>query len=106
MNQSVRGLEPIGADVASGAFGDMLQTQFADWGLTEAERSVALLGIKGYSIAEIARLRDTREGTVKAQNAAIYRKAGVTGRLQLLSLFIDDLMDENLIATAVTAPGE
>ena len=32
------------------------------------------------------------EGTVKAQTAAIYRKAGVSGRPQLLSLFIDDLM--------------
>ena len=32
------------------------------------------------------------ESTVKAQTAAIYRKAGVTGRPQLLSLFIEDLM--------------
>jgi len=39
-------------------------------------------------------LRETSEGTVKAQTNAIYRKAQVTGRPQLLSLFIDDLMDE------------
>jgi len=37
-------------------------------------------------------LRSTSEGTVKAQTNAIYRKAGVTGRPQLLSLFIEDLM--------------
>jgi len=34
------------------------------------------------------------EGTVKAQTNAIYRKAGVSGRPQLLSLFIEDLMDD------------
>jgi DNA-binding NarL/FixJ family response regulator len=44
------------------------------------------------SIAEIAQIRATREGTIKAQCAAIYRKAGVSGRAQLLSLFIEDLM--------------
>jgi hypothetical protein len=32
---------------------------------------------------------------VKAQTNAIYRKAGVTGRSQLLSLFIDDLMSDS-----------
>ena len=50
---------------------------------------MALFAIKGMSTAEIARLRTTSEGTVKAQTAAIYRKAGVSGRPQLLSLFIE-----------------
>ena len=44
------------------------------------------------STGEIAVLRSTSEGTVKAQTNAIYRKAEVSGRSQLLSLFIDDLM--------------
>jgi DNA-binding CsgD family transcriptional regulator len=44
------------------------------------------------STQEIAELRQTSEGTVKAQTNAIYRKAGVSGRPQLLSLFIDELM--------------
>ena len=77
---------------ASGAFMDLLEERFAAWGLTPAERDVALFAIKGMSTPEIARLRSTSEGTVKAQTAAIYRKAGVTGRPQLLSLFIEDLM--------------
>lgn len=77
---------------ASGAFMDLLEERFASWGLTPAERDVALFAIKGMSTAEIARLRGTSEGTVKAQTAAIYRKARVTGRPQLLSVFIDDLM--------------
>ena len=80
---------------ASGAFMDLLAERFADWGLTPAERDVALFAIKGMSTAEIAALRATSEGTVKAQTHAIYRKAGVTGRPQLLSLFIDDLMRDD-----------
>ncbi len=77
---------------ASGAFMALLVERFAEWGLTPAERDVALFAIKGMSTGEIAALRATSEGTVKAQTNAIYRKAGVTGRAQLLSLFIDDLM--------------
>ncbi|MDZ4134876.1 MAG: LuxR C-terminal-related transcriptional regulator, partial [Paracoccaceae bacterium] len=76
---------------ASGVFMDLLAERFADWGLTPAESDVALFAIKGLSLAEIAALRSTSEGTVKAQTNAIYRKAGVSGRSQLLSLFIEDL---------------
>ena len=83
---------------ASGAFADLLEDYFETWALTPSERDVALLAIKGLSIAEIAGLRETKEGTIKAQCNAIYRKAGVTGRPQLLSLFIEELMGEGLVA--------
>ena len=78
--------------LASGAFMDVLEERFTKWELTPAERDVALFAVKGMSTHEIAGLRDVSEGTIKAQTNAIYRKAGVTGRTQLLSLFIDDLM--------------
>lgn len=77
---------------ASGAFMLLLAERFEEWGLTPAEKDVALFAIKGMSTGEISVLRNTSEGTVKAQTNAIYRKAGVSGRSQLLSLFIDDLM--------------
>jgi DNA-binding CsgD family transcriptional regulator len=80
--------------LASGAFMDVLQERFAEWELTPAERDVALFSIKGLSTSDIAGLRNTSEGTVKAQTNAIYRKAGVSGRPQLLSLFIDELMTD------------
>lgn len=82
---------------ASGAFMELMAERFDEWGLTPAERDVALFAIKGMSTAEIAALRQTSEGTVKAQTAAIYRKAGVNGRPQLVSLFVEDLMHEELI---------
>nr|WP_272490819.1 LuxR C-terminal-related transcriptional regulator [Mesobacterium pallidum] len=92
--------------VASGAFMDLLEDHFTDWGLTAAERDVALFMIKGLSIAEIAALRATSPGTVKAQNNAIYRKAGVSGRAQLLSLFIDDLIADALPGIELPAVNE
>lgn len=79
---------------ASVAFNDLLEGRFTEWGLTRSERDVAWFTIKGLSIAEVARLRGTSEGTVKAHSNAIYRKAGVSGRTQLLSLFLEDLMGE------------
>jgi DNA-binding CsgD family transcriptional regulator len=91
---------------ASGAFADLLQEKFAEWGLTASERDVALFAIKGMSTADIAGLRSTSEGTVKAQTNAIYRKAGVSGRSQLLSLFIDDLMrDDGAVRIAANSKG-
>lgn len=80
---------------ASSAFVDLMQEKFREWELTPAERDVALFAIKGMSTQEIAVLRATSEGTVKAQTNAIYRKAGVSGRSQLLSVFIEDLMRDD-----------
>ena len=89
--------------VASGAFSEVMEARFKDWALTSAEREIAILAIKGFSIAEMADLRETKQGTVKAQCAAVYKKADVTGRLQLLSVFLDDLMAEDLVASAKQA---
>jgi DNA-binding CsgD family transcriptional regulator len=90
---------------ASTAFMEVLEERFSEWGLTPAERDVALFAIKGLSTQEIASMRSTSEGTVKAQTNAIYRKAGVSGRPQLLSLFIDDLMDDTAPEPAVRLTG-
>ena len=83
--------------VASGAFTEVLDARFHEWNLTSAERQVAILALKGFSITEMADLRDTKQGTIKAQCAAVYRKADVAGRLQLLSIFLDDLLAEDLM---------
>ncbi|MGL4322047.1 MAG: helix-turn-helix transcriptional regulator [Paracoccaceae bacterium] len=78
--------------VASGAFQQVMEQNFDDWGLTPAERDVALLSIKGVPIAEIARLRNTREGTIKAQSTAIYRKVGVSNRAELIAVMVEELI--------------
>lgn len=83
--------------VASSEFAALIEAQFLRWKLSPAECDVAMLAIKGLSMAEIATLRQTKEGTIKAQCAAVYRKAGVSGRLQLLSYFIEDLLADPLL---------
>lgn len=87
-------------DIASGAFATVLENRFNEWKLTSAERDIAILALKGFSIAEMAGLRDIKEGTVKAQCAALYRKADVSGRVQLLSVFLDDLLADGLVDAA------
>lgn len=77
---------------ASGEFQQLMADSFEAWELTNSERDVATLAVKGLSIAEIASVRQTREGTIKAQLNAIYRKAGVTGRSQLISVFVEELL--------------
>jgi DNA-binding CsgD family transcriptional regulator len=67
---------------------------------------VAAFTIKGFTIAEIAALRGSAEGTVKTHLNAIYRKAGVQGRGQLVSLLIEELLGGPLLRPEVaTASG-
>lgn len=79
---------------ATGALSGNIDEQFGQWGLTPAERDVGWLLVKGFAISEIANLRGTSEGTIKSQSNAIYRKAGVSGRAQLLASFVEDLLFE------------
>ena len=79
--------------MAKGAFGEIVQARMQDWGLTASEREVALFAIKGLDTASIAGVRGSAVGTVKAQLTSVYRKAQVSGRAQLISLFVDELVD-------------
>ncbi len=87
--------------VASGALNEVMQGHFNSWGLTAAEADVAAFTIKGFSIAEIAQMRGSADGTVKSQLNAIYRKSGLGGRGQLVSLLIEDLLGAPLEPRAV-----
>lgn len=82
-----------------GAFFELINNHFEQWKLTPAEREVAFLAIKGFDIAEIARLRNAAPGTVRAQLSNVYRKSGVTNRTELLSVFIDELLVEDFTGT-------
>ncbi|MBC2836546.1 helix-turn-helix transcriptional regulator [Gemmobacter straminiformis] len=79
-------------DVVGGVLNDTIIAYFRQWSLTSAEQDVAMFTVKGCSIGEIASLRHTAEGTVKTHLNSIYRKAGVQGRSQLMSVLIEDLM--------------
>ena len=79
-------------ELAAGEFGTVVENQFAEWRLTEAERDVGMLALKGLDVSEIAEMRGRAKGTVRAQLASIYAKAGVAGHPQLVSLFVEELM--------------
>jgi DNA-binding CsgD family transcriptional regulator len=78
-------------DVLQG-LGAAIDRQFDKWGLTPAERDVALLQLKGLRHKQIAELRATSERTVRQQALAIYRKAGLSGRTDLAAFFLEDLL--------------
>ncbi len=77
---------------ASGELLKIISQKFDEWKLSESEREIALLLIKGLSVNEIAQIRNTRPGTIKSQSNAIYRKAGLRGRSELVAYFVEDLL--------------
>jgi DNA-binding CsgD family transcriptional regulator len=74
------------------AFFSKIEEQFQKWGLTAAEKEVALFLVKGLSTSEIANIRDKSEKTISNQSSAIYKKADVTGRHELAALFFEMLL--------------
>lgn len=78
--------------VAGGALAEHIHLRFQQWRLTSAEADVALFALKGFQIAEIARLRNSALGTVRSQLSQVYAKAGVTTQSMLLALFFDELL--------------
>ncbi|OYW58043.1 MAG: LuxR family transcriptional regulator [Rhodobacterales bacterium 32-66-7] len=89
--------------VASGALADVIRAQFANWGLTGAEQDVAFLGLKGLDVAEIAEIRGSAQGTVRAQLTKVYAKAGVSNRAQFAALFVEDLLGASLVEPVAKA---
>jgi len=79
---------------AQGAIQEVIDAEFTAWNLTPAERDVATFLIKGLTTGEIAQMRGSAEGTVKAQLNAIYRKSGSANRAELMSLLIDTMMGQ------------
>ncbi len=72
--------------------GAAMDRQFDRWGLTPAEREVAVLQLKGLRHKAIAELRDTSERTVRQQALSIYRKSGLNGRSDLAAFFLEGLL--------------
>jgi DNA-binding CsgD family transcriptional regulator len=72
--------------------GFAIDRQCDRWGLTDAERAVAVLLLKGLSMKEVADARGTTERTARQQALAVYRKAGLGGRAELSAFFLEDLL--------------
>lgn len=77
---------------AKGALAELIRERFAQWQLTAAEADVALFALKGFDISEIAAFRGSAAGTVRAQLARVYAKAGVVSQSGLIALFLEELV--------------
>lgn len=69
-----------------------IDEQLNKWGLTNAEKEVAFLLLKGLSLKEVADVRNTSEKTARVQSMAIYAKSGLSGRSELSAFFLEDLL--------------
>lgn len=69
-----------------------IDEQLEAWGLSKAEKEVALLMLKGLSNQEIADARLTVEKTVRQQATSIYHKAQLKNRSELSAFFLEDLL--------------
>lgn len=76
-----------------GQFDIIIDERFRTWGLSAAESDIALLSLRGLKISEIASMRHTAEGTIKAQLSSVYRKSGISSRTELLAQFMDEFLE-------------
>ena len=90
-------LEKGKTEKLSGELFKIINQEFNKWGLTASEKEIALLIVKGLSMKEISELRNVKEKTIRQQSIKIYSKSGYSGRNELASHFIQDLLDLNLI---------
>jgi DNA-binding NarL/FixJ family response regulator len=72
--------------------GRAIDERFTAWGLTPAEREVAMALLKGQSHKQIAFTSGRSERTVRQHAVAVYQKSGLNGRAELAAFFLEDLM--------------
>ncbi len=69
-----------------------IENQFSGWKLTQAETEVGFLLLKGFSLKEIADIRNTKVKTVQQQSQSIYQKTRLASRSELAAFFLEDLL--------------
>lgn len=72
--------------------GQEVGRQFDEWALSPAEREVALMLLKGFSLKQIAALSVRSERTVRQHAVAVYEKSGLAGRAELSGFFLGDVL--------------
>jgi DNA-binding CsgD family transcriptional regulator len=81
------------AEAILAGLGRAIDARLAEWGLTPAEREVALLLLKGRSHKQIAYATGRSERTVRQHAVAVYQKSGLGGRAELAAFFLEGLPD-------------
>ena len=71
---------------------EVIAQQFNEWQLTDSEKEVGQLLLKGFSLKEVSTIRGTAENTIRQQASSIYTKSGIPGRHALAAWFIEDYL--------------
>jgi|GEM_PF-1241321 len=71
-----------------------LGSQFTEWSLTDSEKEIAILLLRGFSHQQIAGVRGKSLRTIENQSASIYQKSGMRGKLEFISFFLTPLLPE------------
>ncbi|NMH66640.1 helix-turn-helix transcriptional regulator [Shewanella salipaludis] len=74
-------------------FGEVIAKQFSDWQLTESEKQVSWLLLKGFNSKEIANLRELSDKTVRNQLSSVYKKSALRGKQAFIAWFMDGLFE-------------
>lgn len=69
-----------------------IDDQLSRWGLTAAEREVALMLLKGRSHKAIAYETGRSERTIRQHAVTVYQKSGLGGRAEFAAFFLDGLV--------------
>jgi len=72
--------------------GAVIERQFKDWLLSDAEKKVAINILRGYDFGQIADLLQKGERTVRTQAIAIYRKTGFRNRSEFTGFFFENVV--------------
>jgi DNA-binding CsgD family transcriptional regulator len=81
----------VRAEHALAGLGGAIDEHLRRWGLTPAEREIALLLLKGYGHKRIAYDTGRSERTVRQHAVQVYQKSGLGGRAELAAFFLEDL---------------
>lgn len=79
------------ATAAIEGFALAIDDEFTRWGLTPAEREVALALLEGMGHKQIAGASGRSERTVRQHAVAVYDKSGLGGRAELAAYFLRGL---------------
>ncbi|MBC3766509.1 helix-turn-helix transcriptional regulator [Neptunicella marina] len=78
--------------IARHQYSEVIRKQLHDWKLSDSEKEVSMLMLKGLNFQEIASLRNTKEKTVRQQASSIYAKSGLEGRHEFAAWFLEDFL--------------
>ncbi|MDZ4725450.1 MAG: response regulator [Leptospira sp.] len=71
-----------------------VKSQMNSWKLTDAEKEIAILILRGFSHQQIAGVRKKSLRTIENQTASIYEKSSMRGKLEFISFFLTPLLPD------------